>query len=104
MGVQHRCSRSDCRARVTLSRDYDSYVRFPKCPGCGRKHTLKNVNAKEKERTQRRLCRCLGVPWPHRRGTILPDGGVCVHVTEDELFLREIGAVKIIPRGDEVPF
>ena len=62
-----RCNRKKCQIRFTLKREP---IEPPKCPACGgacyntKKHLAKD---REKEDT----CRCSGVPFPHRRSTVI---------------------------------
>lgn len=69
MSFNYRCSlRAQCGASKTLKKPIEQYIRRPMCPSCG-KDTLKSVNAREKARNKRRVCRCDGYPHPHRKGT-----------------------------------
>ena len=103
--IYHRCTKADCRKRVSLPRYYYQYIRFPKCPGCGRKHTLSYAsNAKDHERTRRLTCRCGGIPWPHRRGLILDENRTCVHADEWHVHAFDALGAQEIHRNPPNPF
>lgn len=68
MGYQYRCSKDDCRARITLRKKLEQYVRDKLCPGCG-KDSLKPAYIKERIRNTKRACRCDGYIYPHHKGT-----------------------------------
>ncbi len=69
MAYNYRCSRShSCGKRVTLPKKLEQYVNRPICRVC-KKDSLRSVNSAEKARNKRRVCKCDGVPYPHRIGT-----------------------------------
>ncbi len=78
-----RCTdRRGCGARKTLPHDPETwYIRVPKCPGCGRK-TLR-VDPSVYRQTKRRTCKCTGVHFPHRRGTVISDREFCLEADID---------------------
>ena len=69
MAYNYRCTdRRSCGARKTLKKQIERYIMVLLCPGC-RKDTLKTVDAKEKARNTRRVCKCDGYHFPHHKGT-----------------------------------
>ena len=79
-----RCCR--CRARRTLNRHPDEYVRLPQCraPGCrSRRYTVDAYRTRVERGGKVRPCKCYGYSFPHRRGS-----GYCEHnpkLTEEML-------------------
>ncbi len=72
--VRYRCSRAKCRARRTLNKPVEMYVREPRCKACGGPLTP-DAYRNTKELAPSRVCHCDGYPFAHRRG-----GGVwCDH-------------------------
>jgi hypothetical protein len=65
LSYNYRCSRTGCRARITLKQ---RIVIGRKCPSC-KKDTLKDCTATERARTKRRTCKCDGYHFPHSVGT-----------------------------------
>lgn len=71
-----RCTdRANCGRRKTLRHPIEWYIREPKCPGCGRR-TLR-ADPSVRRQTLKRTCRCRGIPWPHRAGTVLSEHEFC---------------------------
>lgn len=77
----YRCSHRHCRARKTLKKRLRFYLRRPKCPECGR-DSLKHDPAVARQ-TQKRTCYCVGIRYPHRRGTFLNEWAFCVYAPVD---------------------
>ena len=103
--IYHRCTKSDCRKRVSLPRRYDEYLRPPKCPGCGRVGTLSPAtNLKDHERTTRLTCKCGGIPWPHRRGLILDENRTCVQADTWHVHAFDALEAKSVRRNPPNPF
>jgi len=72
MKYPHRCG--SCKARTTLRRKVQNYIRTPKCPSC-RGLALRFDASEYKRRLAMKPCRCDGYHFPHREG-----GGVwCIH-------------------------
>lgn len=65
MTVLHRCTRKSCRARRSLKRHIDDYIRIPKCEECG--GDLKPDNWQMKKSKEMK-CDCDGISFPHRKG------------------------------------
>lgn len=75
-GFRYRCSREVCKARVTLPRRIEEYVRPPKCKRCGGNAFRLDSHRHSKEvGAGLAKCYCDGYHFPHRKG-----GGVwCRH-------------------------
>ena len=66
----HRCR--NCKSHFSFRRPLQDYARQRRCPHCG----STNIRYDEYEwnrRLKRRqhVCRCYGVPFPHRKGSIV---------------------------------
>lgn len=85
MTINARCTdRDNCGRRKTLPKDPETgYIRIPKCPGCGRK-TLR-ADPSVRRQTLKRTCRCGGVHFPHRAGTVLSHNEFCHQLTLDQV-------------------
>lgn len=59
----HRCNQ--CRRRFTLRRKHTQYYRRRRCPHRGA-YNIYFDNYTYHERLTRRVCRCDGLPFPHR--------------------------------------
>ena len=66
MSHRYRCNRAVCRARVTLSKRKELYVREPTCKHCGGK--LHSVEKERRRDSRKHTCGCDGLHHPHRRG------------------------------------
>lgn len=76
MAYNYRCSRrAACGKRKTLRHPLEWYLREPRCPDCGQ-HSLK-FDLAPRRQTLERTCRCGGIAWPHREGTVLSDREFC---------------------------
>lgn len=66
MTYNYRCTRASCRARVTLKKKKEQYVRGKVCRVCGG-----NISHDPgpKRRHKREVCLCDGYSFPHRSGT-----------------------------------
>ena len=81
MAYNHQCSHRHCRKRITLARPIEQYIREPKCPACGRKQL--KFDPAPRRQTMQRTCRCGGVHFPHRIGTVLSVNEFCERVSMD---------------------
>lgn len=75
---RYRCSRRACRARRSLPRRIEEYVREPKCRCCGARLTLDVTRQRKGASEGRRTCYCDGAHFPHREGSLL----LCRHSTK----------------------
>ena len=76
MIYNHRCSdRANCGKRKTLRRHIDDYIRRPVCPNCG-EDRLK-FDPSVRRQTMKQVCRCIGVRFPHRSGTVINENEFC---------------------------
>ena len=66
MSINYRCTKASCRARVTLKRSLNKYVREPRCRHCG---GMLSHDPEPKRRHKKEKCVCDGYYFPHRRGT-----------------------------------
>lgn len=67
---RHRCRCRHCRARQTLNKHPDAYIRPPRCRSCQQKGTLiVDLYRDTKREARRATCYCDGWWFPHRRGT-----------------------------------
>jgi hypothetical protein len=83
-----RCTRTACRARQTLARHPDDYLRPRKCRACGRA-TLKTDRYRARIETRRNVCYrgrggCYEYSFPHARGR-----GWCEHNPQVTRQMRE---------------
>ncbi len=97
MIYNYRCSHRRCRKRVTLRHPLEWYIREPKCKACGRKQ-LKH-DPEVSRRHQAETCRCSGVHFPHRRGTVLGAYEFCHGLTIEEVALKLIRWDGVEPEG-----
>lgn len=65
--LNHRCSKPGCRARKTLKKYIDDYIRRPKCPSCDL-DSLK-YDPEPAKRHKKELCYCDGYHFLHRIGS-----------------------------------
>jgi hypothetical protein len=84
MGWNYRCNKKDCRHRVSLRHKLEWYIREPKCKSCKRSNTLR-FDPWVRQQTIRRTCKCGGVHFPHRRGTVLNEHEFCHTLTLDQV-------------------
>ena len=108
MGYNYRCSKSECRKRITLKKPIEFYVWKKKrlCPGCGQS-SLRSCWVKEMARTRRRMCFCRGNRWPHNKGRVQDENLWCIHSPDPQgiLWAKELGFdTKIMKPDDPVPF
>lgn len=66
MKYQCRCNRNECRQRVTLNKHPLDYVNEKHCVCGGRLHVDQHRMTAEHKRV---LCKCDGLPFPHRKGS-----------------------------------
>lgn len=94
MIYNYRCNKADCRHRVTLRHPLEWYIREPKCKACKRPDTLR-ADPWRRQETMRKKCSCSGIPWPHRRNTIISENEFCHNLTLDQVgeHLIETGAM-----------
>lgn len=75
VGYRYRCSHDRCRARRTLPRLIEQYIREPRCRVCGGPLTLDQYRQRTGPSEGRGTCFCDGVHFPHRKaGTVW-----CIH-------------------------
>lgn len=104
MSYIYRCSR--CRTRNTFLRALSTYVRAKRCRDCGHDHFYV-----DKERTQRKPCRCSGYHHPHRPGSPLCEHNPTFDVRRaqaqgldhDDMAWHGIGA-RVLAAHEAVPF
>ena len=88
MIYRYRCTKAACRARRTLRRPLEGYVREPRCRCCGGPLTLDAY--RQQTELAYRPCNCDGYWFPHR-----PGGGVwCIQPLDgptDEDYLARYG-------------
>jgi len=68
MRMPHRCN--SCQSRFTLIKAHYEYQRVKKCPSC----RSDNIRVDEYQRQyrisrKRNVCRCDGLPYPHRKAS-----------------------------------
>lgn len=68
----YRCGRNDCRKQVAKKRKLSDYktVKPTLCPGCGC-NSLIDITKRKKRERRAETCRCDGVHYPHRKGSII---------------------------------
>ena len=86
MAYNYRCTKSDCRKRKTLRHPMEWYIRRPKCPACGRDSLAFDPHVRNQ--TLRRTCKCNGIMYPHRAGTILSEYEFCHQLTLDDVLSK----------------
>lgn len=64
-----RCNRLHCQKRFTLRRHPSEYRRAIRCPGCGT-DAVRSVEGERRRWIAKASCRCIGYPFPHRRGSL----------------------------------
>jgi hypothetical protein len=69
MVYRYRCSRERCRARISLPRLLEAYIRKPKCRVCGGRLTLDRCRQTKKD-TVFNSCWCDATHYPHRVGSL----------------------------------
>ena len=84
MIYNYRCGKSDCRKRITLKHPVEWYIREPKCKQCKQPGTLRH-DPHVRIWNMKNICRCGGIPWPHRKTTVLSDREFCNQLTLDEV-------------------
>ena len=72
-GYACRCSNSKCRARRTLPKHPDVYIRPPKCD-CGRREWAVDTDRMTRWYRESLLCTCEGYHHKHRKGSPF-----CIH-------------------------
>ena len=55
-----------CLKRKAMRQRWDAYERPPRCPQCGSRRWW--VEEHRRRRKDRKVCRCAGLWFPHRRG------------------------------------
>ena len=71
--VRCRCARTSCRARVTLCKRPEEYVKPKRCGVC-RGPLVVDAYRQSKREGRKYKCSCNGRLWKHRRGSPF-----CVH-------------------------
>ncbi|TFH47837.1 MAG: hypothetical protein E4H01_07490 [Lysobacterales bacterium] len=84
MAYNYRCNKADCRKRVTLAHEIEWYIRVPKCQQCKRPDTLR-FDPWVRDQTLRRTCKCIGVHFPHRKGTVISENEFCYTLSLDQV-------------------
>lgn len=78
MSYNYRCNQRDCRQRTALAHPMEWYIKERKCPACKRLTLRHDPWVRQQAIT--RTCNCGYVAFPHRRGTMSRDWGICEHV------------------------
>lgn len=102
MSLPYRCGR--CRARRSLPRRLERYVRPPRCRSCGHqglyldRYRLTSERARggsyrggQDPARRERVCACDGYWFPHRRGSLRCQHYQGARDLEWEPFLRDLG-------------
>lgn len=63
MSINLRCTRTNCRKRLSIS---TSRKHIPNCPTCGG-HMF--IDPEPQRRSRRQVCHCSGLPFPHRKSS-----------------------------------
>ena len=76
----YKCRCNKCGKRRTLANHPDHYTNHLYCPECKAKDSFRVDEYRQSKRESKRYtCHCGGVPYPHRKGSIV----FCVH-SDDE--------------------
>lgn len=90
---KHRVRCRKCRARQTINKHPDAYVRPKRCWSCRSTELVVDKYRDTKREARRQTCTCDGSWYPHRKGSV----PLCEHTPPHP-------PVAEIPEGEEPPF
>lgn len=88
---RYQCRCRKCKVRFTLTKHPDFYIRLPRC--CKDRDIIVDwYRTSKTERKRFPACKCLGMPYPHRRTSCDSRvGGMCEHSEAHRLAISSVG-------------